>query len=92
MELCAKAQEGFGTFCIIPVVLQGQLYGGKMVAAPDRQHPVVKNVTSNWAIYNFEHFPGVKWKLQNLGKMKIQTPEKLRAAYNALADKLNEKQ
>lgn len=178
MQLCAKAQDEFETFCEMQVVSQGQLYGGKIVAALDRQHPrdlfdikkllatdgitqeikegfihylvcsdrpineiigpnfqdqratmenhfagmtdegfdyaeyeqtreqliqtlqnsltdedksfilSVKNVNPDWAIYDFERFPGVKWKLQNLAKLKEQTPEKHQAAYNALKEKL----
>lgn len=178
MELCEKAQADFDTFCVIPVVSQGQLYGGKIVAALDRQHPrdlfdikgllaadgitqevkegfihyllcsdrpigevirpnfqdhkgtmvnhfagmtneafdyteyeqvreqliqalndnltdkdkefilSVKNVTPKWEIYDYERFPGIKWKLQNLQKLKDQTPEKHQAAYDALAEKL----
>ncbi len=181
MPLCAKAQAEFETFFVMPLVSQGQLYGGKIVAALDRQHPrdlfdiknllategitkeikegfihyllcsdrpigevikpnfqdhtatmdhhftgmtdevfdyaeyeqtreqliqilhdslteqdkefilSVKNVTPNWGIYDFERFPGIKWKLQNLAKMKDKTPEKHQAAYNALEEKLKKK-
>jgi predicted nucleotidyltransferase component of viral defense system len=38
-QLCLKAQEEFETFCAVPVVPLGQLYGGKLCAALDRQHP-----------------------------------------------------
>lgn len=37
--LCEKAQEEYNTFCEIAVVPFGQLYGGKICAALDRQHP-----------------------------------------------------
>ncbi len=37
--LCAKAQETFEAFCEISSVSIGQLYGGKICAALDRQHP-----------------------------------------------------
>ncbi|MFN8343968.1 MAG: nucleotidyl transferase AbiEii/AbiGii toxin family protein [Spirosomataceae bacterium] len=37
--LCAKAQSDFEAFVSIPVVPLGQLYGGKICAALDRQHP-----------------------------------------------------
>jgi predicted nucleotidyltransferase component of viral defense system len=37
--LCAKAQNTFDSFCEIQVVPEGQLFGGKIVAALDRQHP-----------------------------------------------------
>lgn len=37
--LCHGAQELFDSFCEIQVVSDGQLFGGKIVAALDRQHP-----------------------------------------------------
>lgn len=37
--LSEKAQEAFDAFCEIQVVAMGQLYGGKICAALDRQHP-----------------------------------------------------
>lgn len=37
--LCEKAQETFEAFCEISSVSLGQLYGGKICAALDRQHP-----------------------------------------------------
>ncbi len=39
MILCNRAQEEFDAFCEVPVVPFGQLYGGKICAALDRQHP-----------------------------------------------------
>ncbi|MDE3016590.1 MAG: nucleotidyl transferase AbiEii/AbiGii toxin family protein [Pseudomonadota bacterium] len=39
MKLCARAQSEFNAFAAIPVVPIGQLYGGKICAALDRQHP-----------------------------------------------------
>ncbi|MBN3584852.1 nucleotidyl transferase AbiEii/AbiGii toxin family protein [Algoriphagus aestuarii] len=39
LELCEKTQEEFDAFCAIQVVPLGQLYGGKICAALDRQHP-----------------------------------------------------
>jgi hypothetical protein len=39
MPLCAKAQIEFEAFCTIPVVPIGQLFGGKICAVLDRQHP-----------------------------------------------------
>jgi predicted nucleotidyltransferase component of viral defense system len=39
MPLCEKAQTTFEAFCVMPVVPRGQLFGGKIVAALDRQHP-----------------------------------------------------
>ena len=39
MILCERAQEEFDAFCSIQGVPLGQLYGGKICAALDRQHP-----------------------------------------------------
>lgn len=37
--LCQTAQEEFDAFCVMPLVSFAQLYGGKICAALDRQHP-----------------------------------------------------
>jgi len=37
--LCEKAQEDYDAFCVINLVSFGQLYGSKICAALDRQHP-----------------------------------------------------
>jgi predicted nucleotidyltransferase component of viral defense system len=39
MTLCSKAQNDFEAFCVVPVVTFGQLFGSKIIAALDRQHP-----------------------------------------------------
>jgi predicted nucleotidyltransferase component of viral defense system len=39
LPLCDKAQDEFEAFCEVLVVGEGQLYGGKICAALDRQHP-----------------------------------------------------
>lgn len=39
MTLCDKAQKEFDAFSVIQVVDKGQLFGGKICAALDRQHP-----------------------------------------------------
>lgn len=39
LPLCSAAQEQYNVFCAMPVVPLGQLYGGKICAALDRQHP-----------------------------------------------------
>jgi predicted nucleotidyltransferase component of viral defense system len=179
MQLCKKAQTSFEAFCLIPVVPIGQLFGGKIVAALDRQHPrdlfdvkymlekegfspeikegfllcllcsdrpiheiirpnfqdqrsalenqftgmtdepfsyeeyesvreklvaiihenltdrdkafllSVKNVTPDWSIYDFQRFPSINWKLQNLQKLKTNNPEKHKEQYEMLKEKLN---
>lgn len=179
MPLCEKAQIEFEAFCTIPVVPIGQLFGGKIVAALDRQHPrdlfdikymlekegftkeikegfllcllcsdrpinevitpnfqdqrsalanqfsgmadeaftyeeyenvrqklvetihahltdqdkefllSVKNVTPDWSIYDFQRFPSINWKLQNLQKLKDKNSYKHKEQYEALKNKLN---
>ena len=37
--LCKSTQEQFDAFCTMPIVSMAQLYGGKICAALDRQHP-----------------------------------------------------
>ncbi|MDX9694223.1 MAG: nucleotidyl transferase AbiEii/AbiGii toxin family protein [Bacteroidales bacterium] len=166
LPLSSAAQERYNMFCEMPIVSLGQLFGGKIVAALDRQHPrdlfdvkkmldtygyppeinkgfifsllsskrpiheilspsflnheatlnsqfsgmtketftydmyentrvqlveIVKNNISSeiaeliisfsegrpkWSIFNFEEFPGIKWKLMNIKKLKEQNPEK----------------
>jgi hypothetical protein len=49
----------------------------------------VKNVTPDWNIYDFERFPAVQWKLQNLQKIKTNNPKKHHQQYEALKEKLN---
>jgi len=177
--LCKKAQEKFDTFCSINVVPKGQLYGGKVCAAMDRQHPRdifdvkqllqregftqeikegflfrllssdrsiqdvlfpnlqdqrlamtnqfagmseeqftyeeykfvretmvktvqasiteadklfilgFKDVIPNWAIYSFEKYPSIKWKLQNLEKIITTNPAKHKELYDSLKRKLD---
>lgn len=172
--LCKKAQEKFDTFCSINIVSNGQLYGGKVCAAMDRQHPRdifdvkkllqkqgftkeikegflfrllssdrtiqdvlfpnlqdqrlamanqfagmsdeqftyeeyefaremmvktlqasitdedksfilgFKNCMPDWSIYNFEAYPSIKWKLQNLEKIKTTNPAKHKELYDGL--------
>ena len=166
LVLCDKAQEAFDAFCSIQGVSFGQLYGGKIVASLDRQHPrdlfdskdllenegftedikegflftllsskrpirevlfpnlinqeqaftnqfmgmtekpfsyadfeqtreklvqliregltetdktfIIRfeNASPDWSIYNFEKFPSIQWKLQNLLALKKNNPEK----------------
>lgn len=181
--LCVKAQNDFDAFCSINVLPLGQLYGGKICAALDRQHPrdlfdvkyllkaeglndevktgfllcllssdrpisevlnpnlidqrqtlanhfdgmatepftyddfeatraqligsirasltaadkqfllSFKNLKPDWGIHNFEMFPAIQWKLQNLQKLKdrnsakhlelLQRLERLIASYES---------
>lgn len=50
----------------------------------------VKNCEPDWSIYDFERFPAVQWKLQNLRKLKDSNPEKHKEQCDALAKKLAE--
>lgn len=38
-QLSEVAQQKYDVFCVMPIVPMGQLYGGKLCAALDRQHP-----------------------------------------------------
>lgn len=174
MSLCEKAQNDFDSYCVVPVVPLSQLYGGKICAAVDRQHPrdlfdvkyllqnegfseeikkgfllcllssarpiheiispnfqdqrlaminqfegmsseaftyeefenvraklvesiknnltetdrnfllSFKNLTPEWGIYDFQMFPAVQWKLQNLQKLKLKEPNKHKEQYEDL--------
>lgn len=179
MLLCNKAQNIFDSFCVMSVVSRGQLYGGKIVAALDRQHPrdlfdvkylleengftdevkkgfllcllcsdrpinevikpnfqdqrsahenqfagmsdeafsyeefeatrarlvetvnasltekdksfllSIKDVNPDWSIYDFQRFPSINWKLQNLKKLKTNNPDKHKEIFERLKEKLN---
>ena len=179
MTLCDKAYKEFEAFVEMPIVPFGQLYGGKICAALDRQHPrdlfdvkllmenegfvddihigfllcllcsdrpinevlvpnfqdqhqamdnqftgmtdvaftyddfertreqlvetvnksltakdkefllSVKNCEPDWSIHDFERFPAVQWKLQNLRKLKESNPDKHTQLYQALKEKLH---
>ena len=39
LMLCERAQATFDAFCVVEVVPKAQLFGGKIIAALDRQHP-----------------------------------------------------
>src|SRR6187455_587735 len=39
MDLCKSAQKEYEAYCNMPIVPIGQLHGGKICAALDRQHP-----------------------------------------------------
>lgn len=176
--LCAKAQDAYEAFCEIASVSTGQLYGGKICAALDRQHPrdlfdvkyllqnegftqeikegfllmllcserpinemlaphlldqraafenqfegmtgeeftyqdyektrfelidiihqalteedkhfllSFKDLSSDWNIYPFSEFPGVKWKQLNLNKLKVNNPDKHAQLFNKLKEVL----
>ena len=39
LKLCSRAQDIFDAFCVVDVIPHSQLFGGKIIAALDRQHP-----------------------------------------------------
>ena len=39
LTVCDKAQEMFDAFCVMNIVPRSQLFGGKIIASLDRQHP-----------------------------------------------------
>lgn len=172
--LCSSAQEEYDVFCALPIVPLGQLYGGKLCAALDRQHPrdlfdtklllegigftdeikrgfIFALISSNrpthemlepnfldqqaafenqfegmsnltfsyadyeatrrklidtlktsldttdkrfilsfnklkpdWSVYDYQHFPSVKWKLFNLAKFKEDNPDTFQLQLNKL--------
>ena len=48
-----------------------------------------KNLSPDWSIYDFERFPAINWKLQNLQNLKNKNPDKHRGLYEILEKKLN---
>ena len=44
----------------------------------------LKELKPDWEIYNFEKFPNIVWKLENLQKLKKNNPEKHQALYTKL--------
>ncbi|MEO6837860.1 MAG: nucleotidyl transferase AbiEii/AbiGii toxin family protein [Ginsengibacter sp.] len=178
MDLCEKAQEEFDAFVSMNVLPRGQIFGSKICAALDRQHPRdlfdlsyllnnegittevkegfllyllghgrpinevlspnwkdqqqaietqfagmsvdnfsyedyrqtreailnaihkslttadkkfllgFKNLEPDWTIYDFELFPSIKWKLENLKKLKANNPEKHAKLFEALKQTL----
>ncbi|MBK7966332.1 MAG: nucleotidyl transferase AbiEii/AbiGii toxin family protein [Bacteroidetes bacterium] len=180
MELCKKAQKEFNAFVETRVLNYGLLFGGKICAALDRQHPrdlfdvlhllnnegftdevksgflfyllghsrpmheilapnlqdqssametqfsgmttdgfnykefektreqLIKvihqrltesdknflmgilKLQPDWTIYDFKEYPGVKWKLLNLEKLKSENPEKYQFMIDQLQAVLNQ--
>ncbi|TRX54314.1 nucleotidyl transferase AbiEii/AbiGii toxin family protein [Fulvivirga sp. M361] len=176
--LCETAQDQFDAFCSIAIVPLSQLYGGKICAALDRQHPrdifdvkyllenegftedikeglllsilssnrpihellrpnlldqqailenqfsgmttesfaykdfeatreqLIANISKfwtdsdrqfligfsklepDWSIYDFERFPSVHWKIQNLAKLRQDNPDKHREQVKLLKEVL----
>jgi hypothetical protein len=61
----------------------------KSLTAKDKEFLLsVKNCEPDWSIYDFERFPAVQWKLQNLRKLRENNPDKHNQLYEALKEKL----
>jgi predicted nucleotidyltransferase component of viral defense system len=179
LMLCDRAQEMFDAFCALDIVANPQLFGGKIIAALDRQHPrdlfdikyllnedginekmkegfifsllssnrpiyellnpnltdqhqafenqfagmsdqefsykefeetreiLIKTIQKilkkkdkdfiirfkrlepDWSIYDFEKYPAIQWKLENLRRFKDQNAEGYEMALYRLVDFLN---
>ena len=48
-----------------------------------------KNLKPDWSIYDFEKFPAVQWKLQNLQKLKDNNSVKYKALFKILKEKFS---
>ncbi len=48
----------------------------------------IKNVNPDWTSYNFQNYPAIQWKLQNLQRLKDKNPEKHQELYSLLENQL----
>lgn len=44
----------------------------------------VLQLEPDWTVYDFKEYPGIKWKLQNLAKLKQENPDKYQSMINQL--------
>ncbi|MEO6283062.1 MAG: hypothetical protein ABIN80_03850 [Dyadobacter sp.] len=49
-----------------------------------------KQVQPDWAIYDFEKFPSIQWKLKNLNALKKSNPAKHQQQFELLQGKLGD--
>jgi hypothetical protein len=57
----------------------------KSLTSGDKQFLLdVNALEPDWSIYDFSRFPAVRWKLQNLQKLKDGNPDKHREQYEIL--------
>jgi hypothetical protein len=73
--LCARAQNEFQMGCKARIVSFSQLYGGKITAALSRQHP-----------RDLSAYPSIRWKQQNIIKLKEINPRKHLDGINKLRE------
>ena len=81
--LTPKAVEVFGRSATMRIVSMPDLFGGKLCAALDRQHP--RDLFDVHGLPGVERLPGPQWKLYNLRRMD---PAKRKAAEERLRRKL----
>lgn len=73
----------------IPVVSLEDVYGGKLVAALDRQHP--RDLFDVMQIFAHESItPGIRWKLHNLAQLKKGDAKKFAEQREALTARMSE--
>ena len=48
----------------------------------------IKSLVPNWNLYAFSDFPSIKWKIQNLKKLKSENPNKYDQQLDQLKSKL----
>lgn len=48
----------------------------------------IEELNPDWTLYDFEKYPAVQWKLQNLEKLKKNNPEKHANGIRLLREKL----
>ena len=61
-QVVPATRKEFGKFAAMQVVSDAEIFGGKICAALDRQHP-------DWSlskIKRLQDLPAIKWKLQNI--------------------------
>ncbi len=44
----------------------------------------VLKLDPDWTIYDFKEYPSIKWKIQNLEKLKRENPDKYQSMINQL--------
>ena len=48
----------------------------------------IKNLSPDWDIYDFQKFPSIQWKIQNIEKLKLKNPDKYREQLDLLKRQL----
>lgn len=62
---------------------------GKRLTDDDKQFLLsVQNGKPDWEVYDFEHFPAIQWKLENLRKLREKNPNEYKKQYDILESAL----